>query len=63
MFLQGIFFIFGEKSKKMNVTIKLDDNIDISFFKRMLFQIKGVQEIQIEDEGQWIKKAIDKSRI
>ncbi|HMU08231.1 MAG TPA: hypothetical protein PKC37_09990 [Kaistella sp.] len=46
----------------MNITIKLDDDVDLTFFKKMLSQIKGVREVKIEDEFQILEKAIQKSR-
>lgn len=46
----------------MSITIKLDDGVDISFFKKMLSQIKGVKEVEVNEEQELIKKAIEKSR-
>lgn len=38
----------------------MEDGVDVSFFKKLLSQIKGVKEVETEDEI--IKKAITKSR-
>lgn len=46
----------------MNVTINLDENVDISFIKKVLLQIKGVKSIVVNDENILIKEAIQKSR-
>ena len=34
----------------MELTIKLDDKIDISFFREMLLQIKGVKSVEIKQQ-------------
>lgn len=34
----------------MEITIKLDDKTDVSFFKKMLLQLKGVKSVEISDE-------------
>lgn len=46
----------------MNITIKLEDNVDLAFFKRMLSQIKGVSEVKIEEEFEMFDKAFEESR-
>ena len=35
----------------MKITIKLDDKTDVSFFKKMLLQLKGVKSVEVSDEG------------
>ena len=35
----------------MEITIKLDDKTDVSFFKKMLLQLKGVKSVEVSDEG------------
>lgn len=35
----------------MEITIKLDDKTDVSFFKKMLLQLKGVKSVEISEEG------------
>ena len=35
----------------MEITIKLDDKTDVSFFKKMPLQLKGVKSVEVSDEG------------
>ncbi len=34
----------------MEITIKLDDNTDVSAFKKMLLQLKGIKSVKVTDE-------------
>lgn len=34
----------------MEITIKLDDNTDVSAFKKMLLQLKGIKSVKVSDE-------------
>ncbi|PIE51058.1 MAG: hypothetical protein CSA38_00155 [Flavobacteriales bacterium] len=40
----------------------MDNDIDISFFKKMLLQVKGAQQIKVNQEDELLQKVIKKSR-
>lgn len=40
-----------DKNSAVEITIKLDDKTDVSFFKKMLLQLKGVKSVEISEEG------------
>jgi len=57
----------------MEITVKLNENTDVSFFKKMLLQLKGVKSVEVSEEDKnysWeeiesseqFKKLIERSR-
>ena len=56
----------------MELTVKLEDNVDVSLLKKILNQIKGIKSVEVSDDGKtssWeeiessemFKKVLDKS--
>lgn len=57
----------------MELTVKLEDNVDVSLLKKILNQIKGIKSVEVSDDGRtysWeeiessemFKKVIEQSR-
>lgn len=48
----------------MEITIQLEDSVDISFLKKMLFQIKGIKSVEIsEDDKTYSWEEIESSEV
>lgn len=45
----------------MELTIKLDDKTDVSFFKKMLLQLKGVKSVEISEDENIVWEEIESS--